>query len=51
MRAAVRRFETRFRAVEAEGLDGKTLAEMDEAWERAKRGESRAGGGDARPES
>ena len=37
MRAAVRRFEDRFRAVEAEGLEGKTLGEMDEAWERAKR--------------
>jgi tetrapyrrole methylase family protein/MazG family protein len=44
MRSAVRRFEERFRSVEVEGLAGKTLAEMDEAWERAKRR-------DARPES
>ncbi len=40
MRAAVSRFERRFRAVGAEGdLTGLTLAEMDERWERAKEGE------------
>ncbi len=34
---ATRRFETRFRTMEAEGpLDGLTLDELDERWERAK---------------
>lgn len=35
---ATRRFETRFRTMEAEGpLDGLSLAELNEMWERAKR--------------
>lgn len=36
--SATRRFEERFRSMEAEGpLEGLTLAELDERWERAKR--------------
>ena len=35
---AIHRFEARFRSMEAEGpLDGLSLAELDERWERAKR--------------
>ena len=37
LRRATDRFETRFRAMEAEGpLEGLTLAQLDQRWERAK---------------
>jgi tetrapyrrole methylase family protein/MazG family protein len=38
IRAAIHRFEDRFRAIEAMGpIEGLTLQEMDERWERVKR--------------
>lgn len=40
LRRTVTRFESRFRAMEAEGeVAGLTLEELDERWEKAKRGE------------